>query len=68
MLRPGGVLAMFVPSGLSDDPVNRSEHTHTLYVVPEMMQEFFGYAGGFRNVAVEWFRPNCDYLVSAERV
>lgn len=67
MLRPGGGLAMFVPDGLSDDPTMRGQPDHTLYMVPEMMEEFFRYAGGFTNVRVETFRPNCDCFISAER-
>lgn len=67
MLRSGGGLALFVPDGLSDDPTMRGHPNHTLYVVPEMIDEFFRYAGGFTNVTVESFRPNCDCFVSAER-
>lgn len=67
MLRSGGGLALFVPDGLSDDPTMRGQPDHTLYAVPEMIDEFFRYAGGFTNVTVESFRPNCDCFVSAER-
>jgi hypothetical protein len=67
ILGSGGGLALFVPDGLSDDPTMRGHPCHTLYLVPEMIREFFSCAGGFTNVRVETFRPNCDCFISAER-
>ncbi len=67
MLRPGGGLAVFVPDGRCDDPTMRGSADHTIYVVPQMVEEFFEHAGGFVNVAVESFRHNCDCFISAER-
>lgn len=66
LLRPGGWLAMFVPDGFSDDP-NLHDPTHTLYVVPGMMEDFFSAAGGFASPIIEPFRPNADLLVLAQK-
>jgi len=65
MLRPGGGLALFVPDGFSDEPASRNEMTHTLYLVPDMIQEFFHYAGGYCDLQVKTFRPNADYMITA---
>jgi len=67
ILRPGGVLANFVPDGYSDEPAARMEMTHSLYLVPDMIREFFHCAGGFKNLVIEPFRPNYDLFFSAEK-
>ncbi len=67
MLRPGGNVVLFVPDGFSDD-ISSKDPTHTLYVVPGMMEEFFEYAGGFKNLKIEIFRPNADLVISAEKI
>jgi hypothetical protein len=67
VLRPGGQLVLFVPDGFSDEPAARGEPTHTLYLVPDMVREFFGYADGFADLSVEPFRPNYDLVISATR-
>ena len=64
MLKDMGILVLFVPDGFSDDP-NTKDPTHTLYVVPGMMEEFFEYAGGFRDITIEKFRPNADLVITA---
>lgn len=66
LLKPGGWLAMFVPDGFSDDP-NLHDPTHTLYVVPGMMEDFFHAAGGFAAPIVEPFRPNADLIILAQK-
>jgi SAM-dependent methyltransferase len=67
-LRSGGYLVLFVPDGFSDDPAIRAEPTHSLFLVPPMIREFIDYAGCFRNISIESFRPNFDLAVLAERV
>lgn len=64
-LKPGGVLALFVPNGYSDDPAFRTEITHTLFLVPDMVREFFEHSGAFTNLEIENFRPNFDFFISA---
>lgn len=64
MLRPQGVIFLFVPDGLSDD-VNTKDPTHTLYLVPDMVRELFECAGGYRDLQIEIFRPNADLAISA---
>ena len=63
--KKGGIIALFVPNGYSDDPAFRTEITHTLFLVPDMIKEFFDYSGAFTDVAVENFRPNFDFFISA---
>jgi hypothetical protein len=58
---------MFVPDGFSDDPASRCEMTHTLFLVPQMIEEFFACAGGFQDLKIASFRPNYDLVVSAAR-
>jgi hypothetical protein len=67
MLRTGGILVLFVPDGLSDDVVIRSEPTHTLFLVPEMVKEFFHFAGGFGQLSIESFRANYDLVITATK-
>ena len=43
MLVREGILCLFVPDAFTDDP-NTKDPTHTLYIIPEMMEEFFHYA------------------------
>lgn len=64
ILKPGAVIVLFVPDGFSDD-VNTKDPTHTLYLHKEMIKEFFFYAGGFKSICVESFRPNADLVISA---
>jgi len=64
VLKPGGVICLFAPNAFSDDP-NTKDLTHTLYIVPEMMEEFFHYAGGFKEIKIEPFRPNADLVITA---
>jgi SAM-dependent methyltransferase len=66
MLKHGGILALFVPDGFSEDPSNQ-DPTHTIYVVPGMLEEFFSCVGGFEQIQIEPFRPNADLFVSAIR-
>ncbi len=64
MLRKGGILVLFVPDGFTDDPSTK-DPTHTIYVVPGMMEEFFHHAGGFKDILIESFRPNADLVITA---
>lgn len=66
LLKPGGWLVLFVPDGFSDDPSN-NDPTHTFYVVPGMLEDFFQAAGGFSSLVIEPFRPNADLIVLAQR-
>lgn len=66
LLKPRGWLALFIPDGFSDDPSNH-DPTHTLYVVPGMLEDFLGAAGGFSSLCIEPFRPNADLIVLAQR-
>jgi SAM-dependent methyltransferase len=67
MLKPGGYLILFVPDGFSDDPSARDEMTHTIYLVPDMINEFFSYSGKFTDPIIETFRPNADYFIMARK-
>ena len=67
MLRRGGLLIMFVPDGYSEDPI-LIDTTHTLYLIPEMIYEFFEYAGNYTNITIKPFRPNDDLVVTAVKV
>lgn len=67
MLKPGGILVLFVPDGLTDD-INTKDPTHTLYIVPEMMEEFFQCAGGFKDILIKPFRPNADLVITAVKI
>lgn len=66
MLKPGGWIVLFVPDGFSDDPSNH-DLTHTIYVVPGMLEDFFTFAGGFEKPRIEPFRPNADLFVLARK-
>ena len=58
---------MFVPDGFSDEPAARGEPTHTLFVVPSMIEEFIATAGGYERLSVESFRPNYDIAILVYR-
>lgn len=64
MLKSGGKIIFFVPNGYSDD-LNTKDPTHTIYLNPEMIQEFFAAAGGFQAVTVQDYRPNADLVITA---
>lgn len=66
VLKENGVLVLFVPIGFSLNPGNK-DFTHTIYLVPEMIEEFFEEAGCFEEVHYETFRPNLDYVITARR-
>ena len=68
VLKKGGILALFVPDGFSDHSSARNEMTHTLYLVPEMIEEFFKYAGVFHELEVVSFRPNADFAIIAKKI
>lgn len=67
LLKPNGYIVLFVPDGFSDEPAARSEMTHTLYLVPDMIKEFFQYSGKYKNLKIETFRPNYDYVIVAQK-
>lgn len=64
MLVRGGIICLFVPDAYTDDPSTK-DPTHTLYITKGMMQEFFQYAGGFKDISIEPFRPNADLVITA---
>lgn len=66
MLKKGGSIVLFVPDGFTDDPLTK-DPTHTIYVVPGMMEDFFTYAGGFYDVTIKKFRPNADLVITARK-
>lgn len=66
MLKKGGMVVLFVPDGFTDDPSTK-DPTHTIYVVPGMMEEFFYHAGGFNDFAINKFRPNADLVITARK-
>jgi len=66
-LKPGGKIALFVPDGFSDDSSSRNEMTHTLYLVPDMIKEFFEAVGGYSDVNISSFRPNADLFITATK-
>ena len=68
MLRPGGSLILFVPDGFSDDPSSRCEVTHTLFLVPDMIEEFFLYSKMYTRPKILSFRPNADYFIIASKL
>jgi len=63
-LRTGGRIILFVPDGWSDDLVCR-DSTHTMYLTPDMIKEFFDEVSGFEDLIIESFRPNFDIMISA---
>jgi|GEM_PF-1656259 len=67
VLRPGGILVLFVPDGFSND-INAQDPTHTLYINKDMMLEFFAAAGGFRDIIITTFRPNADLVITAIKI
>ncbi|MGN1154119.1 MAG: methyltransferase domain-containing protein [Candidatus Gastranaerophilaceae bacterium] len=67
ILKDDGSIVLFVPDGFSDEPAARGEMTHTLYLVPKMIEEFFMYAGAFYDLKIETFRPNYDYVIVAKK-
>lgn len=68
VLKEGGVLINFVPDGTVMDNSFRLEVTHTLYIVPDMLREFFTYADGFDNLTIDVFRPCFDVVFSARKI
>lgn len=67
ILKKEGILVLFVPDGFSDHPSARNEMTHTLYLVPEMIEEFFKYADVFQDLEIVSFRPNADFAIIAKK-
>ncbi len=68
MLKSGGYIILFVPDGFSDDPNSRNEMTHTLFLVPDMIEEFFIYSKKYKKPIIQSFRPNADYFVIAQKL
>lgn len=66
VLTDGGYLVLFVPDGFSTWQGNYDK-THTLYMVPEMIKEFFYYAGCFKLIICEQFRVNMDIVIVAQK-
>jgi SAM-dependent methyltransferase len=64
LLKARGGICLFVPDAFTDDPSTK-DPTHTLYLVPEMIEEFFHYAGGYKEIIIEPFRPNADLVITA---
>lgn len=67
MLKASGILVLFVPNGFSDEPAARLEMTHTLYMVPEMIYEFFQYADCYEDLTIDDFRTNYDFIITAKK-
>jgi len=67
MLKSNGKLIIFVPIGYSDD-INTKDPTHTVYINPLMITEFFEAAGGFTDIKIKDYRPNADYFISATKI
>lgn len=66
VLKPGGHLAIFVPDGFSTWEGNY-DRTHTLYMVPDMVEDFINSAGGLELLICEQFRINMDLVVIAQK-
>jgi hypothetical protein len=66
LLKPGGILTLFVPDGFSLDRPDRSS-AEAFAAVPELLREFFETAGGYENIHIEPLLPNVDLFVSAQR-
>lgn len=66
VLREHGLLVLFVPIGFSLEHGNK-DFTHTIYLVPEMIEEFFSEAGCYEEIRYETFRPNLDYVITARK-
>ena len=64
VLKTNGYLVLFVPDGFSTWQGNY-DRTHTLYLVPDMIKEFFTYAGGYDLLVCEQFRVNMDLVIVA---
>jgi SAM-dependent methyltransferase len=62
----GGHLVLFVPDGYSTWPGNYDK-THTLYMVPDMVNDFFYYADCFVNITCKQFRANMDMVITARK-
>lgn len=67
VLKKNGKLVLFVPDGFSLNPSNY-DYTHTVYLIPDMIKEFFYYAGGFKDLNIEVFRPNLDLVITAVKI
>lgn len=64
VLKSEGKLVLFVPDGYSQNESNK-DCTHTIYLVPSMIKEFFDVANCFESVEYQPFRPNLDYVITA---
>ena len=67
VLVSGGYLVLFVPDGFSTWSGNYDK-THTLYLVPAMIEEFFEYAACFNLITCEQFRVNMDLVIIAQKI
>lgn len=67
ILKPGGVLVLFVPDGYSTWYGN-FDMTHAMYLVPEMVEDLFSKVEGFAEVKCEQFRKNMDLVISAKKI
>lgn len=65
VLKKDGILVLFVPDGYSQDPGNK-DCTHTMYLIPEMVDDLFEAADCFDDVKVEQFRTNLDIVITAK--
>lgn len=67
ILKPGGYLVIFVPDGHSTWEGNY-DRTHTLYMVPEMVEDFVNSVEGFHLVECKQFRTNMDLVIIAQKI
>ncbi len=66
ILKSQGILVLFVPDGNSTWEGNYDQ-THAIYMVPEMVTEFFEYADCFEDITCEQFRVNMDLVITAKK-
>ena len=67
VLKNGGYIINFMPDGFSNDPNLRLEVTHSIYAVPDLIEEFFEYAGGYVEISIMPFRSWYDVIVIAKK-
>lgn len=66
VLKECGILVLFVPDGYSTWSGNYDK-THSLYFTPDMVEDFFEAAGGYKEICCKQFRKNMDLVITARK-
>lgn len=67
LMKTGGKLVLFVPDGYSTWQGN-FDKSHAIYMVPDMVNEFFSYTDCFEKVTCTQFRVNMDLVITATKI